>query len=89
MAEVESFIDAETVTSAHILFLTSYFVLENPRTLKVLSEELNDAMPDASSSPNLQVFESLPYLNGVIDEGLRMSYGSMHRLSRSHPNHSL
>jgi cytochrome P450 len=88
-AEAESFVGAGTLTSAHMLSLTSYFVLENPRILKALSAELSHAMPDASSSPNMQVFESLPYLNAVINEGLRMSYGSMHRLSRSHPNASL
>jgi cytochrome P450 len=89
MAEAESIVGAGTLTSAHMLSLTSYFVLENPRILETLSAELREAMPDASSSPTMQVFESLPYLNAVINEGLRMSYGSMHRLSRSHPSDSL
>jgi cytochrome P450 len=89
MAEAESIVGAGTLTSAHMLSLTTYFVLEDPHILSKLSAELSTAMPDASSSPNMQVFESLSYLNAVIDEGLRMSYGSMHRLSRSHPNSSL
>jgi cytochrome P450 len=89
MAEAESFVGAGTLTSAHMLSLTTYFVLENPRILQKLAAELSEAMPDPSSSPNMQVFESLPYLNAVMDEGFRMSYGSMHRLSRSHPNNSL
>jgi cytochrome P450 len=72
-----------------MLSLTSYFVLANPRILEKLAAELSEAMPDPASSPSIQAFESLPYLNAVIDKGFRMSYGSMHRLSRSHPDDSL
>jgi cytochrome P450 len=88
-AEAESLVGAGTLTSAHMLSLTSYFVLANPTILRRLLAELETAMPDPTSSPSQQVFESLPYLNAVMDEGLRMSYGSMHRLSRSHPKDTL
>lgn len=88
-AEATSLVGAGTLTSAHMLALTTYFVLENPEILHKLLEELETAMPDAQSSPSQQTFESLPYLNAVMDEGLRLSYGSMHRLSRSHPNDTL
>jgi len=88
-AEAESLVGAGTLTSAHMLALTSYFVLANPNILGKLVKELTEAMPDPESSPNMQVFESLPYLNAVMDEGFRLSYGSMHRLSRSHPTESL
>lgn len=89
MAEAESLVGAGTLTSAHMLALTSYFVLANPSILKNLLAELETAMPDPTSTPSQQVFESLPYLNAVMDEGFRMSYGSMHRLSRSHPKQAL
>lgn len=89
MAEAESLVGAGTLTSAHMLALTSYFVLANPDIFTRLLAELESAMPDPSSSPSQQVFESLPYLNAVMDEGFRMSYGSMHRLSRSHPKDTL
>lgn len=88
-AEAESLVGAGTLTSAHMLSLTSYFVLRDPKILQELTEELERVMPDAESSPGQQVFERLPYLNAVMDEGLRMSYGSMHRLSRSHPKDAL
>ena len=52
-------------------------------------DELKAAVPDPASSPSQQDLESLPYFNAVIDEGLRLSYGSMHRLSRSHPKNAL
>lgn len=89
MAEAESLVGAGTLTSAHMLALTSYFVLSNPFVLKSLVFELEAAVPDLFSSPSQQTFESLTYLNAVMDEGFRLSYGSMHRLSRSHPNSAL
>ncbi|KAF1844200.1 cytochrome P450 [Cucurbitaria berberidis CBS 394.84] len=88
-AEATSIVGAGTLTSAHMLSLTSYFILSNPDVLKRLVAELETAMPNAASSPSQQVFESLPYLNAVINEGFRLSYGSMHRLSRSHPHDAL
>lgn len=88
-AEAESFVGAGTLTSAHMLALTSYFILATPGVLKTLMAELERAMPDPNSNPSQSVFESLPYLNAVMDEGFRLSYGSMHRLSRSHPNEEL
>jgi len=89
MAEAESLVGAGTLTSAHMLSLTSYFVLTDPGILQRLLAELEAAMPDPTSAPSQQVFEALPYLNAVMDEGFRMSYGSMHRLSRSHPKEAL
>jgi cytochrome P450 len=88
-AEAESLVGAGTLTSAHMLSLTSYFVLSNPKISENLLKELEVAMPNPNSSPSQQVLESLPYLNAVMDEGFRMSYGSMHRLSRSHPRDAL
>jgi cytochrome P450 len=89
MAEAQSLVGAGTLTTAHILSLTSYFIFANPQILESLLVELKTAMPDPTSSPDQKVFESLPYLNAVMDEGFRMSYGSMHRLSRSHPKEAL
>ena len=83
-AEAMSIVGAGTLTSAHMLSLTTYFVLSNPPILKNLMEELRDTIPDIENLPSQQVLEALPYLNAVMDEGFRLSYGSMHRLSRSH-----
>lgn len=88
-AEAESLVGAGTLTSAHMLSLTTYFVLLDKNILGRLMEELESVMPDAEESPGQHVFEALPYLNAVLDEGLRMSYGSMHRLSRSHAKDAL
>lgn len=88
-AEATSIVGAGTLTSAHMLSLTSYFILKDRKVYQNLMNELEIAMLDPESSPRQQVFESLPYLNAVMDEGFRLSYGAMHRLARSHPEDAL
>lgn len=88
-AEATSFVGAGTLNVAHMLSLTCFFVLKEPAVYERLTVELRDVMPDPDSRVSLQKLEALPYLNAVVDEGLRLSYGSMHRLSRSHPNQTL
>ncbi|MCJ1394000.1 hypothetical protein MMC18_006877 [Xylographa bjoerkii] len=88
-AEASSSVGAGTLTSAHMLSLTAFFVLDDASILKRVLTELETALPDSSSSANLQTLEPLPYLNSVINEGLRLSYASMHRLARVHPKNAL
>jgi cytochrome P450 len=64
-------------------------VLDNPDVLQKLQTELESVMPAKNASANLSVLEPLPYLNAVINEGLRLSHGTMHRLSRVHPQNVL
>ncbi|KAF2796784.1 hypothetical protein K505DRAFT_358991 [Melanomma pulvis-pyrius CBS 109.77] len=77
------------IEKMHMLASTRYFVLANLDILTRLLAVLETVTPDPTSSPSQQVFESLPYLNADTDEGFRMSYGSMHRLSRSHPKDTI
>ena len=62
--------------------------MANHPVLTKLKQELQDAMPDGSLAP-LQKLEQLPYLNAVINEGYRMSYGVTHRLQRVSPKDPL
>ncbi|KAL9619658.1 MAG: hypothetical protein Q9160_005764 [Pyrenula sp. 1 TL-2023] len=84
VAEATSLVGAGTLTSAHMLSITSYHVLANPPVLEKLMEEVEEAFPDPRDSPNIPGLESLPYLSAVINEGLRISYGVLHRLTRVH-----
>lgn len=61
------------------LTVTTFYLLNQPETLALLTQELQRA--DAS---NLSWFalEKLPYLNAVITEGLRLSYGVTARIPR-------
>lgn len=82
VAEAGSIVGAGTLISAHMLSLTAYFLFNDASILTRLLAELDKAIPDPSSSASLQTLEPLPYLNAVINEGFRLSYGSMHRLTR-------
>ncbi|KAJ7590683.1 cytochrome P450 [Mycena floridula] len=56
----------------------SYFFWEvsrRPDIARKLQSELDEAMPDAHTIPDIAVLQGLPYLNAFIKEGLRV-YGS-------------
>lgn len=89
VAEAQSLIGAGTLTSTHMLSITTYHVLKNPPILSRLVAELESAIPIAATPCSLQDLEKLPYLSAVINEGLRISYGSIHRLQRVHPDNAL
>ena len=88
-AEATSLVGAGTLTTAHMLAITSYHVLVNPSILSRLLGELKGAMPDPLRCTGWQTLEQLPYLSAVVNEGLRLSYGVLHRLSRVHPDRAL
>ncbi|KAJ5578592.1 uncharacterized protein N7459_007556 [Penicillium hispanicum] len=81
-----SMISAGTETTAWTITVTTFYLLNQPDTLARLTQELKDA--DAS---NLSWFalEKLPYLNAVISEGLRLSYGVTARIPRIATNENL
>ncbi|KAM0809196.1 hypothetical protein AB5N19_09539 [Seiridium cardinale] len=81
-----SFIIAGTETTAWTLTLITFHLLAQPDTLARLTKEVEDADAD-----NLSWFalEKLPYLNAVISEGLRLSYGVSQRLTRIAPDENL
>lgn len=87
--EAQSLVGAGTLTSTHMLSMTTYHVLMNPPILSKLMAQLEQALPDASTPCSLQKLEQIPYLSAVINEGLRISYGSIHRLQRVHPDNAL
>ncbi|KAJ9613905.1 hypothetical protein H2200_002041 [Cladophialophora chaetospira] len=82
-------VSAGTVTTAWALPVTVYYLLTNPAILQKLKEELNEAIPDPSKVVPLVELERLPYLTGVIQEGLRLSYGIVSRLERIAPYETL
>ncbi|ETS73447.1 hypothetical protein PFICI_15052 [Pestalotiopsis fici W106-1] len=63
-----------TVATAHILL--------NPIINEKLSAELRAAMPDPTDILPSEKLENLPYLNAVVMESLRLSFGSVQRLPR-------
>lgn len=89
VAEAASLVGAGTLTTAHTLSIGSFHIMSNPAIHKSLMAELESAMPDPAQCPGLQTLEQLPYLNAVLNETLRHSYGVLHRLSRVQPDRTL
>ena len=77
---------AGTDTTAHVLTITTYNVLKEPRIMRKLQAELREAIPRKDSWVPCAELENLPYLRGVIKESLRWSSGTPGRLPRVVPD---
>lgn len=58
-------------TTSTFLAGTTYFLLKNPSTMRKLTSEIRMAFPSYGSI-NAQEAQRLPYLQAVINEGLRI-----------------
>lgn len=92
--EAFTLLGAGTVTTAHTLATTLYHLLANPSKLARARAELAPLFYSNSNSlakpPTWTDLEHhLPYLSAVLTEGLRLSYGVSHRLSRISPDAAL
>ena len=87
--EGEVVVAAGTITTAWALGVSTYFVLATPEILRKLKSELEAAIPDPSQPLNLITLESLPFLTGVVQEGVRLSHAISHRLHRICPDETL
>ncbi|KAK4066062.1 uncharacterized protein Triagg1_8371 [Trichoderma aggressivum f. europaeum] len=74
---------------AQLVILAGQDTTANPDKLAKLKEELVAALPDPDTVPTLAVVEKLPYLNAVIQEGLRMHPGALVRMTRVAPDNEL
>ncbi|KAI0888399.1 cytochrome P450 [Annulohypoxylon maeteangense] len=80
--EAAALLGAGTITASWTLSVITYVLLTKPEMLAKLTKELEDAIDDPRHLPNWNVLETLPYLDGVIQEGLRLSYGVSARSPR-------
>ncbi|KAG6008146.1 hypothetical protein E4U21_004903 [Claviceps maximensis] len=87
--EGEVVVAAGTITTAWALGVSTYFLLAMPATLSRLKAELEAAIPDPAQPPSLVVLERLPFLTGVVQEGVRLSHAISHRLHRICPDETL
>jgi len=88
-AEANLLLGAGAETTAATISRTTYHILANPDVLKRLQEELVAAMPVAHEMPSLSKLNQLPYLNAVIEEGLRTALPVLSRSPRVFQNHAL
>jgi hypothetical protein len=82
--EGQTLVAAGTETTAWTLSVIMFYLLNDPAKLQRLTNELRKA--NATTSTEL---EQLPYLNGVVQEGLRLGLGVSHRLPRIAPDETL
>lgn len=90
--EAFTLLGAGTITTAHTLIIITYHVLANPEIKQRLEGRLEDiytALPKGCSSPPLAVLEHEPYVQAIVAEGLRLSFGVSHRLPRVSPDTAL
>lgn len=69
-----------------------YHLVANPSIKKMLENEMDDLYANYTkegSSPALVVLENAHYLQAIVSEGLRLSFGVSHRLPRISPDSSL
>jgi len=78
---------SETVGNA--ITTMHYHLLANPEKLAKVRQELVEVMPNADTVPTLAQLRRLPYLSACVDEALRLSSGTAHRLARIAPKQGL
>ncbi|KAF4631127.1 hypothetical protein G7Y89_g7013 [Cudoniella acicularis] len=84
--EAQVLLGAGTVSTARTLDFICYYIMANPAIRKRLTEELKDIMEGyPEKKPTWAQLEKLVYMQALIKEGLRLSYGVMHRLPRVSP----
>lgn len=81
-------VGAGTLTTSWALCVAIYHLLATPRILAKLKAELKAAISEDSTNVPLARLEQLPYLNAIVQEALRLSYGVASRLQRI-PHESL
>jgi len=80
---------AGTLTTAWTLEVIMFWLIMKPEILCKLKGELKAAMPDKNAVVPLPTLEGLPYLNAVMKEGIRLSYGVSCRLARIDPENEM
>lgn len=67
-----TFLAAGHETTASALTWCTYLMAKNPEVQAKLRAEIRKAIPDSNSPVTWDLLESLPYLNGVCEETLRL-----------------
>ncbi|KAJ9216495.1 hypothetical protein DTO166G4_2083 [Paecilomyces variotii] len=88
--EAQVLIGSGTITTAGTMAFLVYYIASNPAIKKRLQEELKPVMRDyPQTKPTWAQLEKVPYLQALIKETLRLSYGTMHRRPRVSPRQPL
>lgn len=80
--EALTIVGAGLETTSWALTVASFYIINKPKVLQKLRDELREALPDSSSETDWRKLEKLPYLSACIQEAIRLAYGVTTRLSR-------
>ncbi|KAL5354952.1 cytochrome P450 [Aspergillus floccosus] len=80
---------AGTETTGRALTIASFYLARDKAMTNRLRDELRQVMPRPTDTVSWTELEKLPYLNGVVYESLRLSYGLVIRLPRVSPSDAL
>ncbi|KAF1963154.1 cytochrome P450 [Byssothecium circinans] len=85
--EAQVLLGAGTVSSARTMDFLSFYIMKNEAYRKRLQDELAPVMQDYPEKiPSWAELEKLPFMQALLKETLRLSYGVMHRLPRVSPD---
>ncbi|KAF2203658.1 cytochrome P450 [Delitschia confertaspora ATCC 74209] len=85
--EAQVLLGGGTASTARTIGFASYYILADPKIKTRLQEELRETMAEwPEHVPTWADLEKLPFLQAIIKESLRLSYGVMHRLPRISPD---
>jgi cytochrome P450 len=87
--EAQTIIGAGLETTAWALSIASFHLINSPKILQTLRTELQEAIPDPSTTLDWLQLEKLPYLTGCVQEAIRLSYGISARQPRVSPNSAM
>ncbi|KID63039.1 benzoate 4-monooxygenase cytochrome P450, partial [Metarhizium brunneum ARSEF 3297] len=87
--ETFAIIAAGTETTARVWTVAAYHLARDEDLRDTLRAELKRVMPTLDARPTWPELEKLPYMSGVVDESLRLSYGLTGRLPRVAPTEAL
>lgn len=82
--EARLIISAGLITTAGALTVASFHIINDPIVMKKLSEELSTV--NSIENADWHTLEKLPYLNGCVHEGIRLSHGVVMRSPRLAPD---
>ncbi|CAI7611117.1 unnamed protein product [Penicillium glandicola] len=76
---------AGTETTARAITVSMFYLIHNKEIMAKLRTELKTVLATPLSKASWVDLEQLPYLTGVVNEGLRLSHGMTARLARVSP----
>lgn len=87
--EAQLIVAAGLITTSWALTVSSFHIINNPKILQKLREELETAGITPTVPLDWHKLEQLPYLNGCVHEAVRLAHGVTTRSPRLAPDTEL